>query len=146
MGVWAFSGVANPLKLYTQGASNVAETGDKTYTYTINVTDGGTIQAFLATVNISNFSTFGGTGTITCSVKRNGVALATSTTDIAFFETNIVRGVCFYETLNFLAGGEVQPADVFALEIVVDQAVAQTITFDAAINLAVIAKPRQFEL
>jgi len=147
MAVSAYSGVANPLRIYSSGEDSFVFPLNATTTknYNITLSDNGVIQGFLATVNISAFSVAGPGGTITCKLKRNGETLHTSSVDLATFDTAFEVGIVYSESLSFLSGAEVKAGEVFQLNIVCTT-VGTTVTTDLRINMVTNAVSRSFQV
>lgn len=145
----AYSGISNPVKQYSESQENYNLTpgGTKSVTLTINVNEGGKIQAFQAILNFRALDPVANTYT-TCAIYRNGTLLSIASIDHAAIY-NIIgyRGVGFIETLNILSGADVFPGEVFKFVITkTDPGGAYTSNqyYDLSMFLIVIPQGRQF--
>lgn len=148
--VLAYSGVGNPIKTYNAYNSFTnSHVASKTDTLSFNISQNGTIQSFLANVNVTSL---GGTsigGLFKVTLKRNGAVLHSSTFDLqlTLAASGTYCGSIYYETLNFLAGAEVYNGETFEMELKETGGDGATVfTFEAQFNMAVLSKSSQLVL
>lgn len=138
----AFSGIGSPIKTYSASADGATVTQlAPTDSYILTINQNARIAGFVAIVSIRNMTgALTGNRSFRCSIKRNGVVVASQIQQLDDFSTTVgggVSGLFYYETLGFLAGADIFSNEIFELlvELVDYDATATTVTYDASISL-----------
>lgn len=147
--IQAYSGVANPIKLYSQfSTENITNaSGNASISTTIN--EQGIISSFIAFCNETSAVGLGAGDRLKFTLLKNDEVLSSNSL-YTIANSGIPPdlqdlGVKFYEDLKFLTGSVVQTGDKFTLLITNGiTAGGTTITMELSIICIVMTQPKSF--
>lgn len=137
-----YAGVANPLKTFTAGELGKVVNNNTAFSYTINFTETGILQGFLATVAVATSDI--SAGNITMTLTRNGSVITTQTIDLGALNATQDAAVILYENLSLLAGSEIVAGENISLALQGSAGITVSVTLNISLAAVLLLRPRSY--